>query len=100
MLSVICGYRIFGSGGESTLALTSRSRLIAFPIIPLDYKCSYLGWNSSRDRAIKFWHYRELRGLVQLCACGQKFDITLALNCKKGVFTCGTTGLRSSYQDC
>ena len=33
--------------------------------------------------AINLRYYRELRGLAQICACGQKLYITHALNCKK-----------------
>ena len=36
--------------------------------------------------SINIRYYRVLRGLAQICACGQKFNITHALNCKKGGF--------------
>ena len=36
--------------------------------------------------AINIRYFRELRGLPTTCACGNKFNITHALNCKKGGF--------------
>ena len=36
--------------------------------------------------AINLRYYRELRGPAQICACGQKFNTTHTLNCKKRGF--------------
>ena len=35
---------------------------------------------------VKIYYFRELKGIPTYCACGQKFNPTHALDCKKGGF--------------
>ena len=53
--------------------------------IPLEQYGVFLNKAEFRD-AIMLRYGKELKGLLGTCPCGQKYDTTHALNCKKGGF--------------
>ena len=56
-----------------------------FGVLPLAEYVFALNKSEFRD-ALSLMYGRPLKGLPAMCPCGQKYNVTSALNCKKGGF--------------